>query len=483
MISYKRIFIILLAVVCLIWTTPVIAQDPTPTASPTIMATNTPQPVSRAIYVIQPGDFLSTIATDFDVSLTDLLAVNNITDANNISAGTQLIIPSLDGVNGIVEKKPIEYGDTLIKFSRRNQISEDVLIKLNHITSLSQVYPGVPLIYARRDGFTPLSNRISLASGETLLEASVLAQTDLSTLVGLNNLEGSWAAIPDDILYSVGKTTEETGPNGMPSAFIDVSVTPSVMKQGGTSVIAVHTTAGVTLGGKLVNMPLHFFPLEDGKQVALQGIYAMLDPGAYPLTLEATLPDGSKQSFEQMVFIQSGYYPRESIVVPASMIDPVVTVPELAQLTTIVTPASAQKYWADPFKSPASLFPDELCLSSRYGNIRSYNGGPFDSFHTGLDFCGGVGLQITAPADGVVIFAGPLTVRGNATIIDHGWGVYSGIWHQSEIKVQVGQTVKTGEVIGLVGGTGRVTGAHLHWEIWVNGVQVSPIDWLENKYP
>jgi murein DD-endopeptidase MepM/ murein hydrolase activator NlpD len=74
-------------------------------------------------------------------------------------------------------------------------------------------------------------------------------------------------------------------------------------------------------------------------------------------------------------------------------------------------------------------------------------------------------------------------VRGNATVIDHGWGVYSGIWHQSEIQVQVGQTVQKNQIIGLVGGTGRVTGPHLHWEVWVNGIQVNPLDWLINTYP
>ena len=68
-------------------------------------------------------------------------------------------------------------------------------------------------------------------------------------------------------------------------------------------------------------------------------------------------------------------------------------------------------------------------------------------------------------------------------MIDHGWGVYSGFWHQSEFLVQVGEFVAPGQVIGLVGDTGRGTGAHLHWELWVNGVQVDPLDWLQQEYP
>jgi murein DD-endopeptidase MepM/ murein hydrolase activator NlpD len=74
-------------------------------------------------------------------------------------------------------------------------------------------------------------------------------------------------------------------------------------------------------------------------------------------------------------------------------------------------------------------------------------------------------------------------VRGNTTIIDHGWGIYTAYFHQAEIKVGVGDVVLPGQDIGTIGATGRVTGPHLHWEIWVNGVQVQPLSWLENIYP
>ena len=495
--TLKQTAFLLLAIVCLTWTTPVIAQDPTPTpssptstptpmlgASPTVGAS--PQPATGPIYIVQAGDGLSSIASRFGVSLADLIAANNITDANNIAIGDQVIIPGLEGISGILTTEIVGYGDTLHSISRRNQLSEDLLRQLNHITSPAELYAGVSLVYSQKDNFTPLNKRITLAAGETTLEAAVLADSNPATVVTLNNLQGGWAALPGDILYLNGATSEG-GPvaTGMPSAFISVAMSPLPIKQGGTAVITVQALDGIKLDGMLVDKPLHFFPIEGGKQVALEGIHAMLDPGPYPLALEATLPDGTKQNFEQMIVIQSGYYPDDPVLsVEPATIDPAVNDPELAKITELTEPDNPQKYWNGLFKNP-SIFPD--CFTSRYGNRRTYVGTgteeKFFSFHSGLDFCGGAGLQISAPADGVVVFAGPLTVRGNATIIDHGWGVYSGIWHQSEIQVQVGQNVKAGDVIGLVGGTGRVTGAHMHWEIWVNGVQVNPMDWLENKYP
>jgi murein DD-endopeptidase MepM/ murein hydrolase activator NlpD len=209
-----------------------------------------------------------------------------------------------------------------------------------------------------------------------------------------------------------------------------------------------------------------------------------LEPGVYPLSIDAELPDGSKQSFQQMVLVVAGDYYSEELYVPTETIDPAVTEPENQTIMSIVMPATATKYWDGIFQSPA-VYANQY--TSRYGTRRVYHGIgtdlTVDGFHGGLDFAGGEGLQIFAPAAGKVVFAAPLTVRGNATIIDHGWGVYSGIWHQSQIFVKVGDTVTPGQVIGLVGGTGRVTGAHLHWEIWVNGIQVNPLDWLNQKYP
>jgi murein DD-endopeptidase MepM/ murein hydrolase activator NlpD len=76
-----------------------------------------------------------------------------------------------------------------------------------------------------------------------------------------------------------------------------------------------------------------------------------------------------------------------------------------------------------------------------------------------------------------------LNVRGNAVLIDHGLGLYSGYWHQSQIAVSAGQEIQPGDLIGYIGDTGLVTGPHLHWEMRLNGVAVSPLQWVREAIP
>jgi len=332
----------------------------------------------------------------------------------------------------------------------------------------------------------PNQKRISPQAGESLLELAIKNNTSVWALTKINQLSGTWDGIPNDTLFAPGESTSNI--SGLPSAFITAEIRDLPIKQGGTGVIKVTTQPDVKLGGLLVDHPLNFFPNDDGSQVALQGAHALLEPGVYPLRLDATLPDGSKQSYEQLILIISGNYPEDPILfVDSATIDPASTEPELQELVNITLPANTTKYWSGGFISPAIAYAESTYFTSRFGNRRTYigqgNGLTINGFHTGLDFGGGDGLAITSPAAGIVVYTGAWTVRGNATVIDHGWGVYSGFWHQSAIQVNVGDFVEQNQVIGLVGGTGRVTGAHLHWELWVNGVQVDPLDWLIQAYP
>jgi murein DD-endopeptidase MepM/ murein hydrolase activator NlpD len=437
---------------------------------------------SGPVYIVQSGDTLSFIAARFNVSVDDLVAANLAVNPNFLSEGQEIVIPGLEGISGVLETEIISFGDSLRSLSRRTQVEDKQLRRLNRLVSPSELYVGISLIVPMQAQQEPLSTRMSPATGESLLELAVRHGSDPWTLASINKLSGTWGTVPGDILYSASANGEGDA-TGLPSAFLGAGIEPLPMVQGGTEVIRARVHDGVTVGGKLVDMPLHFFPAGDG-QVALQGVHALLEPGVYPLRLEATLPDGTMQAFEQMVLVESGGYYSEELYVPPETIDPAVSDPENQTVLSIISPATPTRYWSGIFASPA-VYPNEF--TSRYGTRRTYFGTGTDmvieGFHTGLDFAGGEGLQIFAPAPGRVVFAAPLTVRGNATIIDHGWGVYSGFWHQSQLYVNVGDTVEAGQVIGLVGGTGRVTGAHLHWEIWVNGVQVNPLDWLNQAFP
>jgi murein DD-endopeptidase MepM/ murein hydrolase activator NlpD len=434
------------------------------------------------VYVVQSGDTFYSIANRFNITFDELLAANSGIDPNVLSQGQQIVIPGLDGITGILDTEIIAFGDSLRSLSRRTQVSDEQLVKLNRLVSPTELYVGISLIIPKQEGQKELTTRINTSIGESLLELAVKENTDPWTLAEVNKQKNTWCALPGDVLYSPTGGGEGTA-TGLPSAFLNASIKPLPMVQGGTEVIRVKTKENVAVSGLLVENPLHFFQTTN-EQLALQGVHALLDPGVYPLRLEATLPDGSKQSFEQMVLVTKGDYYSEELYVPADTIDPVVTEPENKNLFALTSPFTPIQYWDGIFKSPA-VYPDQY--TSKYGTRRIYHGIGTDltiqGFHTGLDFAGGEGLQIFAPAAGKVIFAAPLTVRGNATIIDHGLGVYSGFWHQSKQYVNVGDMVAQGQVIGLVGGTGRVTGPHLHWEVWVNGVQVNPLDWLNQIYP
>jgi murein DD-endopeptidase MepM/ murein hydrolase activator NlpD len=450
-------------------------------------AAQTDVPPSGPVYITQQGDTLWDIAYRFNITFDDLLAANPDIDPDFISVGQQLVIPGLDGITGVLTTEIVALGDTFRSLSRQYQISTDILQRLNRIVSPTELYAGVSLVIPVTEKSAALKGRVSLKPGETFLELAARQNANPWALSDINGTGAPGRTLPQDILYTWNET-KETQANGLPSAFQSIEISPLPLVQGMTTEITVSAQAQ-SLSGTVVDYPLHFFATPDGKQIALQGVHAMLEPGLYPLTLTAALADGSQQSFEQMILVASGFYPDDPdlYIMDAATIDTTVSDAEFAQVLEITTRVSADRHWQGLFTSPASLFLEPECYTSRFGNRRTYKTLEGEtkllSFHSGQDFCGGTGLPITASARGVVVFAGPLTVRGNATIIDHGWGIFSGYYHQSEILVSVGEQVEPGQLIGYVGATGRVTGGHLHWEIWANGIQVNPLTWLEKEFP
>jgi murein DD-endopeptidase MepM/ murein hydrolase activator NlpD len=101
------------------------------------------------------------------------------------------------------------------------------------------------------------------------------------------------------------------------------------------------------------------------------------------------------------------------------------------------------------------------------------------SFHPGIDYAGPWGSNIAATAPGTVIFAGPRGGYGNMVEIDHGYGIHTRYGHMSAILVHVGQKVSKGSFVGKLGSTGRSTGPHVHYEIWLADVVRDPSRFIE----
>jgi murein DD-endopeptidase MepM/ murein hydrolase activator NlpD len=434
-----------------------------------------------AVYIVQAGDTIWDIAVRFGVTMNELMNANGITDGSQIKEGDHLVIPGLEGVNGILTTKYVALGETLQSLSRRFGVAPSTIVKLNHLVNPQEIYAGMSLVIPQSETANPFGQRTTLSTGQSLLELAILKNSSPWTLSQANQLAGNWAVLPGNVLRTPGEA--DTGPGALPETISGLEVNSLPLYQGQTGVITLTTSAEASFNGYLGSYPLRFFNDGNGHYIALQGIHAMQEPGNYPLSIQGTFPDGTFFGFTQNINVQADNFLIDPpLTVDPSTIDPAITGPENELWSSLSAPATPIKMWKGIFSFPAPAAFIE-CYTSWYGDRRSYNNSPYIYFHTGLDLCTGAGTEVYAVADGTVVFAGPLTVRGNAVMIDHGWGVYTGYFHLSEIRVTAEEQVTAGQLIGISGGTGRVAGPHLHWEVLVGGIQVEPEEWLANKYP
>jgi murein DD-endopeptidase MepM/ murein hydrolase activator NlpD len=440
------------------------------------------------IYIVQPGENLSSIANQFGVDIATLISINNIIDVNLISAGTELIIPGLEGISGVLSVKPVELGETISVILNKYRMAISHLLKLNPITSPSEVYVGTNLVLP-----------VSITDSELTPNQMVVISEDSSLFFeSLLNGQNRWELalqssdayhsyqLPRTSYFFIGDA------NGLErsvfSPYIQkIEISPLPITQGHTAVFKVFHSRPVEISGSFDGRGIKFFDDESGQLTyALDGIHALREPGLAELSLRGMFDNGEVFEIDQMVLIESGGYVKETLSVESTLIDEDLNQQESARVQEILATTADDNYWNGFFRYPVegSLEDDTIGFSSYFGNRRTYNNGEYFGFHGGLDFYVLLNsFNIYAAAPGVVLFAGPMDIRGFTTFIDHGQGVVSGYAHMSEIMVEPEQFVNQGDLIGLIGKTGRVTGPHLHWDIWVNGNQVEPFDWVYNQYP
>ena len=430
---------------------------------------------SGLTYTVREGDYLSSIAVRFHTTVTRMLLINSITDPNVLTPGTVLVIPGFEDVQGEAIPVTLPAFESVDTFNRRTRLPQDLINRLNFITTPDSLYAGQGYYVIYKEELPQVD--VPITPGLSDLEFAVRQGVNPYLTSEFNNLAAPWDLLPNTTVFlPADQVTTVFTPIPPLSSF---NITPTPLQQGKTTELLATGFGDTALTGSLGDYPLHFFPTVDGNLVALQGIERMRAPGLLPLVITLTTPDGTAFTFQHNLRLDEMDYGTDApFQVADEFIDPAITEPELQKEFEITSPAPADKMW-DQFVAP-DPFPD--LLTSTFGRLRSYNGSNYSYFHSGIDFVGSLLDPAYAAANGTVVFAGELTVRGNAIIISHGWGVYSGYWHLSEIDVAVGDTVEAGRKIGMVGATGRVTGPHLHFEMVVGGVQVDPTDWLENKF-
>jgi len=208
----------------------------------------------------------------------------------------------------------------------------------------------------------------------------------------------------------------------------------------------------------------------DSRLLAWIGIDMETSPGAYPLTWKAD----NKLIRQDRIIVQDGRFRKSYIKVAKKM-----AVFDAAALARIRADHAAfrQAYKTPVDAKPGIEFanmPVDGVISSPFGARRFVNGQP-RSPHSGVDIATAEGTPIAAPLAGRVLLAKAMFLNGNAVAIGHGRSLVTVYTHMQKLEVQPGQWVKTGEYIGKVGKTGRVTGAHLHWGVRFNGARINPL--------
>lgn len=256
---------------------------------------------------------------------------------------------------------------------------------------------------------------------------------------------------------------------------LTISADARALQPGELVIVTIKTqTPAAAVQGRAFQRALTPFQTGPGTWQALVGIDLATPPGAYSVAVTATLANGTSSSATYLLKVVAKTFRTRTLKVDEAFVTPPASAAarieeDAKALARCWANPSADKLWTGAFVRPV---PHDA--NSAFGSRSVFNG-QMRNPHTGADFSSPAGTPIKAPNAGRVVLARDLYFSGGTVVIDHGLGLFSLFAHLSAIDVKDGSPVTTGEVVGRVGGTGRVTGAHLHWMVRVGGARVDPL--------
>jgi murein DD-endopeptidase MepM/ murein hydrolase activator NlpD len=456
----------------------VYAQDatPTPTAD-SVTDESAPIPL---VHTVEEGENLTYLAETFGTTVEELLAVNNLSEDALLFVGQQLIIPGGEG-DAVATLYTAEVGDTLAAVAATFNTTVTEILNSNHlINNEYPLMPGQTLSVVSRTGSalpqTVTGTPYLVQPGESLMMIAARHNLAPARLAALNELPFPTYLFPGQRL----RLPSEDSYRFLPGEWVDVQIHPATIIPGATVSIYVENLLDGRPSGQFAGQSLQFTPFADGF-VALVGLDAFAEAGLYALALSGS---GNQpwRPMTQVVPVQAADYGTRFVTVGdelSGLLDPEVRANEDAFLAPIFGRFTEPQQWQGLFQAPITT----TIISDGYGSGRSYNDGPVEIYHTGVDYAAAAGASIMAPANGTVVFSDMLELRGLVTIIDHGLGVMTAYFHQTESLVQVGDVVTTGQEIGKVGSTGLSSGPHLHWDVRIMNVTVDGRQWLNEQFP
>ena len=221
----------------------------------------------------------------------------------------------------------------------------------------------------------------------------------------------------------------------------------------------------------------------DGKASVLSSVPLGSEPGRLNVHAEADDAYGRVSTADQTVTILPDPRPIQELNLSADTLSVITPEGRALERDTLDTAYARMvdfptPQWTEPFVLPVTGRD-----TSGFGTPRRYAAGGNVSYHNGADIAAPAGTPILATNAGRVLVADIFPIKGGLVVIDHGAGLYSLYFHQSELHVQVGDRVAPGQLIGEVGSTGLSTGPHLHWEMRLNGVATNPLAWVGKVLP